>query len=200
MCGRFFIADDHREEELQEIIDTLQRKNGKEIQTGVIYPTSVVPVIANSRAMEQKPFLMKWGYSMEDGKLVINTRSETAEERMLFADGMKQRRCLIPASYYYEWERRSTQKTKYEIKPVRAGVMYMAGIYRMEKKQPVFTILTKEPAQSIAFIHDRMPVILDKEMISDWLNTRYAASDILRNAVNNVHYHAVTPVQQSMMI
>ncbi len=66
------------------------------------------------------------------------------------------RRCLIPASGYYEWEKRGKEKIKYAIRPEGARLLYMAGIYRIEKGAPVFTILTREVALGIAFIHDRM--------------------------------------------
>lgn len=51
---------------------------------------------------------------------------------------------------------------------------------------PVFTILTREPAAAISFIHDRTPVILPKEAVSDWLNIRYDARDVLAGAVQDV--------------
>ena len=50
---------------------------------------------------------------------------------------------------------------------------------------PVFTILTREPAAAISF-HDRMPVVLPKEAVSDWLNIRYDAGDVLAGAVQDV--------------
>ena len=51
---------------------------------------------------------------------------------------------------------------------------------------PVFTILTREPAAAISFIHDRTPVILPKGAVSDWLNIRYDAGDVLAGAVQDV--------------
>ena len=51
---------------------------------------------------------------------------------------------------------------------------------------PVFTILTREPAAAISFIHDRTPVILPKEAAGDWLNIRYDAGDVLAGAVQDV--------------
>ena len=64
----------------------------------------------------------------------------------------------------------------------------MAGIYRLEKGFPVFTILTRAPADSIAFIHDRMPVILPDEAKADWLNPKYAADDLIRHAATEVQF------------
>ena len=67
--------------------------------------------------------------------------------------------------------------------------MYMAGIYRVENGRPVFTILTRDPAKSISFIHNRMPVLLPSDMVPDWINPKYRAGDLLRNAILDVQYH-----------
>lgn len=115
-------------------------------------------MIANNRAMTPTPFAMQWGYRMPDGKRIINARSETIEQRPLFLDGIRQRRCLVPALHYFEWGR--ADHIKYAIRPAGRSLMYMAGIYRMEEEGPAFTILTRAPGEEIAAIHDRMPVIL----------------------------------------
>ena len=68
------------------------------------------------------------------------------------------------------------------------GILYMAGIYRLEKGVPVFTILIRSPADSIVFIHGRMPVILPDEAKADWLNPKYAADDLIRHAAAEVQF------------
>lgn len=152
-----------------------------------------MPIIANSRAMAPSAFAMSWGYSLPDGKRVIKARSETAEENPMFQDGMAQRCCAIPATSYFEWECAGKQKTKYAIRPASNGLMYMAGIYRVENSRPVFTILTRDPAESISFIHNRMPVLLPSDMGPDWINSKYSAGDLLRNAILDVQYRPVEP-------
>ena len=153
MCGRYYIDDGIDSGELQEIIDAVNRhSNADQVKTsGEIFPTDTVPIIANSRAMAPSAFAMSWGYSLPDGKRIINARSESAEEKPMFRDGMAQRRCAVPATNYFEWERAGKRKTKYAIRPAGGGLMYMAGIYRMESGRPVFTILTRSPAESISF-------------------------------------------------
>lgn len=188
MCGRFYIATEDTAGELQQIIDSLQRKNGPAIKTGEIFPTDVAAVIANNRALMPTPFAMKWGYSLQNSRPVINARSETADQKPLFRDGMEQRRCLIPASWYFEWERSNNHKIKNAIKTAGSSMIYMAGIYRIFNGAPEFTILTREPADCICHIHDRMPVILPQEVTKDWLNTRFNAHDVLRSAALNMEY------------
>ena len=108
-----------------------------------ISPSDCVPVVANNKNLIPSPFAMQWGYTLSDGKKIINARSETAAGKPLFRDGMENRRCLIPAGNYFEWEKRGKEKIKYAIRPADSPSMYMAGIYRLEKGKPVFTILTR---------------------------------------------------------
>ncbi len=188
MCGRFYIASEDTAEELRTIIDTLQRKTGMQMKTGEIRPTDITPAIANNRELKPAPFAMKWGFTLPNGKPIINARSETAMEKPLFREGMERRRCLIPATLYYEWEQVGKQKVKNEIRPASSSVMYMAGVYRFEQGKPVYTILTKEPAECIRHIHDRMPVILPRDICGDWLNLSYHAHDVLKAAVEEVEF------------
>ena len=190
MCGRYYIPDEDSAAELKEIIDQINRRHnaGPVLKTGEIAPSDTAPVLANNRSLAVTPFAMKWGYTMSNGKLVFNARSETASEKPLFRDGMTQRRCLVPAAHYFEWEKRGREKIKYAIKPADVSVLYMAGIYRIENGIPVFSILTREPASSISFIHDRMPVILPRELTTDWLNPRFKAEEVLRSATLDISF------------
>ena len=83
MCGRYYIDDGIDADELQEIIDTVNRRsNVDQVKTsGEIFPTDTVPIIANSRVMAPSAFAMSWGYSLPDGKRIINARSETPKKR-----------------------------------------------------------------------------------------------------------------------
>ena len=89
MCGRFFLADSDNSGELRGIIDQLNRR-GATVKTGEIFPTDTVPVLANNRNRRVVPFPMQWGYTLPDGRLLINARSETAGEKPLFQDAMRQ--------------------------------------------------------------------------------------------------------------
>lgn len=190
MCGRYGIDDSRDSGEWQEILEQVNRRVVVEPikSSGEIFPTDVVPVIARSRRLTPAAFAMRWGYAMPGGKRLINARSETAGERPLFRDGMLHRRCAVPATNYYEWERTGREKVKYAIRPATDGLLYMAGIYRVETDGPAFSILTRDPAESIAFIHDRMPVILPPELVGDWLNPEYSAGEILKHAVLDVSH------------
>lgn len=198
MCGRYFVDRAESPEDLERIIDALNRK-GQIVKTGEIFPGDTVPVIANTRALTPSAFAMPWGYRSQEGRLIINARSETAAEKPLFRDGMARRRCLLPATSYFEWEKRGAGKVKYAIRPAETGLFYLAGLYRIEGDQPRCTVLTREPAQSIAFIHDRMPVLLPGAAAADWLNPRYDPVDVLRAAMTDVAFSPVEGVRQMML-
>lgn len=195
MCGRYYIAEDDMTEEMARIIEEINRKKTPEGMktSGDIFPSDIVPVLANSRQQDVQPFAMRWGYTFPNSKPVINARSETAAIKPMFKDGMKQRRCLIPATHYYEWEHRGRQSIKYAIRPERSRMLYLAGIYHLEKHDdvivPTFTVLTREASPGISFIHDRMPVILPSEITTDWLDSRNDAAEVIQAAMLNMEYH-----------
>ena len=194
MCGRYYIAEDDLSDELGRIIDETNRKRTPEgLKTsGEIFPSDIVPVLANSRKQDVQPFAMRWGYAFPNGRPIINARSETAAQKPMFRDGMRQRRCVIPASHYFEWERHGIVRTKYAIRPVHTDMLYLAGIYHLENHDgvivPAFTILTRDAAPSITFIHPRMPVMLPPGAAPDWLNPGYNAEKVIAAALTDMEY------------
>ncbi|MBN2835607.1 MAG: SOS response-associated peptidase [Candidatus Delongbacteria bacterium] len=199
MCGRYFI-EDFTEEEVQEyydILDEIDRsiKSNKESKVktrGEIFPSDIVPVIANNKEKIVRAFPMQWGYKpfQEGGQLLINARSETASEKATFKRSMRERRCLIPASSYFEWENQAGGKVKHAIQPIDKQFFFMAGLYRLESEKdiPVFTILTRDATPDIKFIHHRMPVILPKGARNDWLNLDYNADEVLQAALLDMEH------------
>ena len=192
MCCRFFTGDAEDDEELRAIIDALQRRGGGESVAVArdVLPTDTAAVIASSRRLSPGVFAMRWGFSGAGGAPVINARSETAHERPMFAESMASRRCLIPAGWYYEWERRGRERVRYAIRPEEAGLMYMAGLYRLTPAGAQFTILTRGAAPDIAFIHPRMPVILPRDALADWIDPRRDGRALLDGAVEQMRFGA----------
>jgi len=170
MCGRYYIEIDDRE--LQDICNAVQEKQGREEQleiklSGEIFPTDIVPVQIGLGAYQA----MKWGFIGFDKKPVINARSETAQIKPMFKESMFARRCLIPASGYFEWRREGSKKIKHRF-CLPNQTIYFAGCYRQEKDEPLprFVILTRAATSGLEYIHDRMPVIIPKEYAGDWLH------------------------------
>ena len=183
MCGRFFLDSDN--DSYDEILEQLNRTDNVKTE-GTVYPTDTVPIIANNKKLKPSVFSMKWGYTSFDGKPVINARSETAAEKPMFRDSMGNRRCIIPAGGYIEWERQTSAHTAYRIRPNEVKLMYMAGLYRFENGLPVFTILTRSASPSVSHIHNRMPLILPQELICDWLSLDTDPMDLMHSALLNM--------------
>ena len=146
------------------------------VESGEVRPTDIVPVIAPSRSGKKTVFPMRWGFSNGfNGKPILNARVETASERRSFMESWKSRRCIIPASYYFEWEHfkgpDGKQKTgaKYAIQPTGDDITWLCGLYRMEEDLPVFVVLTRKPGEKLSMIHDRMPLILPEDKIDEWI-------------------------------
>ena len=171
MCGRYYIEIDDRE--LQEICDAIpktEKERYEQLQiklSGEVFPTNIVPVQTGEKSYQ----LMKWGFSGFDKKPVINARSETAFIKPMFRDSMNRRRCLIPATGYYEWLKENNRKTKYRFY-IQGKPMYFAGCFHHEQDAPLpsFVILTQAAACGAETVHDRMPLIIPASGAGLWLS------------------------------
>lgn len=160
---------------------------------GETFPMNTAAVLACGRNGVPGAYPMRWGFTGPEGKRpVINARSETAAEKPMFRESMLLRRCLIPAAHYFEWEGQAGRKTRYAIRPALPGMMFLAGIYRFEPQLriPVFTVLTREAAPGIAFIHDRMPVMFMGQGAFRWLDRRITAQQLLPLCETETEYAA----------
>ena len=194
MCGRFYIPQDDENEAILSILREASRR--KEILTGdgqiargEIAPSETVAALAAGKNGAAGAYPMRWGFTRYDGKgFIINTRSETALEKPMFRQSMLERRCLIPAMCYFEWEKHGKEKTRYAIRPRKDGVMFLAGIYRYEEgeKLPALSILTRTPAETIMFIHDRMPVIFPEGKRDIWLDRGADPAELLKECETDV--------------
>lgn len=202
MCCRYYMETSP---ELRPYIEAANRSSLKDrlvsklarplVTEGEVRPTDLVPVIApSSKSQEPTVFPMVWGFTIPRRQTsLFNARVESATEKPTFKESWEKRRCIVPASWYYEWEHlinASTGKSKtgdkYMIQAKGSNVIYLAGLYRLEEiagiQVPVFTILTREPSDEIRFIHDRMPVMLPKEYIREWVNPNGKPEEIIRAA------------------
>ena len=197
MCSRYYVE---LSPELRPIIEAARRspladkmvhKLGRPvIREGEVKPTDIAPVIAPNSKGNRAVFPMIWGFILPDkentkrAQPLINARSETADSKPTFKECWQRRRCVVPASYYFEWEHFTkpdgSKKTgdKYAIQPAGVTVTWLAGLYRMENGFPYFTILTREPSGELSRIHDRMPLILPENVLEDWINPDTHPDDV----------------------
>jgi putative SOS response-associated peptidase YedK len=106
-----------------------------------------------------------WNKDRQRGERIINARSETAANAPLFKQAFLTRRCLIPATGFYEWAKADGRTQPYYIHLTTEPVFSFAGLYdtftdKDGKEHKVYTILTTRPNRLLAPIHNRMPVIL----------------------------------------
>ncbi len=180
MCGRYYIPEPDDDAGFKEILEHVKKVYGNQpayagMKRGEIFPTDIVPVVTGNA-----PALMKWGFPRFDGKgQVINARLETADEKPMFRKSYAAARCLVPAGHYFEWRKDGARKTKYAVG--RDGMIYMAGLYRREPDWPLplFVILTRPAAPGLAFIHDRMPVIVPEAVRRKWLTDGLGTAELL---------------------
>lgn len=200
MCGRYqaWIED----EELAAIVEREKKGNANRfLMRGEVFPGDEIPVLYGGGYFLRAK-IVKWGYPFVETKnnrpvsltlagaladptelahepthrtsLVINARAETAMEKRFFRDDVVNRRVAIPTSGYYEW---SPDKRKYHI---GEGLVYLAGMTHVFDNTEHAVILTTRPTLTIEAIHDRMPLILGKHEVENWLYDDYFSREKLR--------------------
>jgi len=175
MCGRYVAYTDAEYTEMSNIVRDVESKlsGTEQLKTGEIFPTNLAPVITPDGAVP-----MAWGFPRWDGGgVVINARAETAAEKPMFRNALFTRRLVVPSTGFFEWKRveGKKQKDKYLIRLPDATMLYMAGLYTLFKQkdgreEAHFVILTTAANESMAALHDRMPVILGAEETGEWLS------------------------------
>ena len=200
MCCRYW-ADESPE--IREIVEEMNRSPLVEkwqkttgITTyGEIRPANVVPVIASRRSGEKAVFPMKWGFSGRT--LLMNARAETAPVKATFREAWASHRCIVPASWYFEWEHivgndgKKRTGDKYLIRPRGSSMTWLCGLYRIEDGLPVFVILTREPGEGIRFIHDRMPLIMPGDYVNEWIRPGAKPEDLVERALTEMVYEKI---------
>jgi putative SOS response-associated peptidase YedK len=155
-----------------------------------IAPTQSVPIVRAGSAEPREWREVRWGlipFWAKDpsiGSRMINARSETAADKPAFRQAVRRRRCLIPASGFYEWSRRGGAKQPWFIHLSGSRAFAFAGLWerwRPAEGDPVdsCTILTTSPNPLVAELHDRMPVILPRERYDEWLSAEELTSERL---------------------
>ena len=108
---------------------------------------------------------------------VINARVEAILDKKTFRDSVLHRRCVIPAHHFYEW---SKNKEKYTFQsPKQDATLFMAGCYQIYNGQNCFVILTTQANASVAPVHERMPLLLERQELEDWIMEDAAVEFIL---------------------
>ena len=172
MCGRYYVDDDTAREieKLVRQVDEKMRQNaaaGIKLLAKDIHPSEMAPVIAADDSGLCCRW-QRWGFPGISGKqLIFNARSESALEKRTFRESVKHRRIVVPATWFYEWNKNKEKNIFY-----RQGqsVLYMAGFYNRYQDEDRFVILTTSANDSMKPVHNRMPLVLERDEILKWLN------------------------------
>ncbi|MBS1168476.1 MAG: yedK [Proteobacteria bacterium] len=184
MCGRFVLIESLRAMQNlfgyrydpnydERLLDMSNRYN--------IAPTQPIAIVDAGLNGTRHARLVRWGLIpswTKDAKtqsLLFNARAETAADKPSFRTAMRHRRCLVPASGFYEWRRMGTAKMPYYIRPRDGSTMAFAGLSETwlgpdGSEIDTGAILTTSANKLMAMLHDRMPVILDPKDWDEWLD------------------------------
>jgi putative SOS response-associated peptidase YedK len=208
MCGRYAIIDGKK---VLASFPMLQQAVVEEgVFSGLpqynAAPMQKLPVVAvRGGALTvqrmQWSLVPHWSKEPKSEFSTFNAKGENLEKSRLFASYFKGRRCLVPADAFYEWKKETmvkvvggkpkeaVEKHPMCIRMKDEGPFMFAGLFSVwrakegQEEFPTFTIITTEPNELLAPIHNRMPVILGREHFDQWLDREYHDTDSLRKLI-----------------
>lgn len=173
MCGRFALTE----------VEMLEPRFNRELEAQFsvsprfnVAPGQYAPIITRDAIVPMKWGLVpSWAKDAKIGYKMINARAETVIEKPMYRGPFKKSRVLVPATGFYEWLVTPEGKQPYYFKLKSGGLFSFAGLsdtwYDAEKfAHKTFTIITTTPNSLVGKVHDRMPVILNKEDEELWLD------------------------------
>ncbi|MZP29216.1 hypothetical protein GTO91_05790 [Heliobacterium undosum] len=204
MCGRFTLTVNPA-----ELLEILGVPTAQEFAPRFnIAPGQNILTVVNqdgNKSMNARWGLIPhWAKDPAVGYKMINARAETLAEKPAFRSLLQSNRCLIPADGFYEWQRVGKQKIPHRFVLRDRGVFAFAGLcstWRGPSGEVVnsCTIITTEPNELVASVHDRMPVIFYPEQCLIWMNSKVPMGEVLRPfPADRMEAHPVSPAVNSL--
>jgi putative SOS response-associated peptidase YedK len=175
MCGRFSLKASP--DDLRKVIET-DPPPGYRPRYNIAPTQEVIGVMMDGG--ERRARWLRWGLvpfwadDVKIGNRMINVRSETIAEKPAFRNAFQRRRCVVPADGFYEWQAGPGGKVPHRIQMVDGGVFLFAGLRERWDRGPQViescAIVTRPADDRIAPVHDRMPVMLDRDSAARWLS------------------------------
>lgn len=177
MCGRYRLARAERFAEFSQV-----RLSFRVLPRYNVAPTQTMPVVLDESPDELTAvrwgLVPSWAKDTKIGASLINARQETVASKPSFRTAYKKRRCLVPADGFYEWQKSGVTKIPQHISMRDGEPFAFAGLWEnwWDSAAPeapplrTFTIITGEPNELVAPIHNRMPVILARTDYAAWLS------------------------------
>ncbi len=176
MCGRYVL----KREDLEALVKQCGVRSLEEFHSRYnIAPTSIVPVLRPRASGPAEVAGVRWGlvpaWTKPDAapKPLVNLRAETLRTR--FKGALRSRRCVLPASGFFEWETVGSRRQPWFFAARHGGPFGLAGIWDTWRtpggvELETCTILTTTPNDTVRPIHDRMPVVLTPAQCQTWLD------------------------------
>lgn len=200
MCGRFVVKTPNRE--LTEIFEAAPSNDLPDAPNYNICPTDDV-VVVDSASGARRLRKMRWGFiphwykKPTDGPLLINARSDTLATKPAFRNAARQRRCLIPATGFYEWTYADKDRLPWYIYRKDEAPIAFAGIWQNWGDEDTATcaIVTTEANAPLQKLHHRMPVIIEAPDWALWLGEAgHGAAVLMQPSAESVWaFHRVDP-------
>jgi len=177
MCGRFAIT--LPDDAMAQLFGAAPANDLPPVPRYNVCPTQpVAAVVSREGARHVGP--MRWGLIPRwykhptDGPLLFNARSETLADKPAFAEAARRRRCLIPASGFYEWTKDGEARLPWFIRRTNSEAMVFAGVWQAwmgpeGTRIATCAIVTCAASDAMAELHDRVPVIVEPDDWALWL-------------------------------
>ncbi len=201
MCGRFTIT--HPNTALAALFDAVPGNDLPASPRYNICPTNPVAVVTADPARRLRA--MRWGFiphwykSPGDGPLIINARADSVATKPAFREAIRARRCLLPASGFYEWSPGpDATRLPWYITRKDGQPLAFAALWQRWGEIDTVAMLTTEAGADMAAIHDREPVILEPADWPLWLGEAgHGAARLMRATTGVLQAHRVDPAVNS---
>jgi len=216
VCGRYTVFDEQDIVEMKKIIDEVERRftpqpaeaqlsflqdpgeSFSPIKKGELRPGDNAPVLFPRPEGRPGwiPVPMRWGFPRygEKSGLIFNARCETVWQLPTFRRSVAERRVVVPSTGFYEWDHHDPEKKRYLFRVRGSRMLYMAGIFNLfsdgNSEYLAFAILTRPANAVMEPIHDRMPVIIERQNIETWLYEDRAVNRLIHTPVDLLAYRA----------
>ena len=178
MCGRYQFSIRSDAAPMRRLRQLAQEAQ-LELPAGELAPGCLAPVLM-AGGPKARLSLMQWGFPLADtGRLIFNARAESAGRKPLFAQCLARRRCVLPATAFYEWSH-GEDAQQYRFTAPGRPVLYLAGLYDRFDGTDCFVILTCPAVGQVAAIHNRQPITLHQSELLLWLNDPQEAARLLQ--------------------
>ncbi len=156
-----------------------------------VKPTQDAPVVL-ACGTDRELASMRWGLIppwAKDATIAsktFNARAETVADKPSFRHAFRRRRCLVPATGFYEWQQDGRRKVPYQFVVGDGDLFAFAGLYETWQSPSgenvqTYSIITTDPNDLVAPIHNRMPVILPRDVEAVWLDPQFEDTDYLQS-------------------